>query len=65
MTKSEQACAYLESMARKSGGDVKVFQNAQGKFVMHKKGEPQRAAQVSLEEPRERFVATVKWLMEG
>ena len=65
MTKDERACAYLEAMATKAGGDVKVFTNAYGKFIMQKRGDPLRYIQVSLEETRESFERKVKWIMEG
>lgn len=65
MKKDEQACAYLEAMAKKAGGDVKIYTNANGKYMMQKRGDHMRSVQVSLEERREEFDRKVRWLMEG
>lgn len=64
MTKNEQICAYLESMAEKAGGDVRVY-CVGGKYFMHRKGNPDFAFRVSMEETREAFNDKVKILMEG
>lgn len=63
MTELERACEYLEAMAKKAGGDVKVFTNASGKYIMQRKGDPTKSVQVSLEEPREEFDRKVQRLM--
>ena len=65
MTESERACEYLEAMAAKAGGDVRVFTDANGKFLMHKRGKPEKSFKVKLDEPREKFNEKVKILMEG
>lgn len=65
MTEAERACEYLEAMAQKAGGDVKVFTDAKGAFIMHKRGIPQKSFKVSLEEKRESFDRKVRILMEG
>lgn len=65
MTRDERACAYLEAMAEKAGGDVRIFTNASGKYMMQKRGDHLRSIQVSLEETRESFNAKVKRIMEG
>lgn len=65
MTEADRACEYLEAMAAKVGGDVRVFSNDKGKFTMHKRGKPEKSFKISLDEPREKFNEKVKILMEG
>lgn len=65
MNRQEQVCAYLEAMAEKVGGDVKVYTNAEGKYMMQKRGDLSRSVRVSLDERREEFDRKVRWLMEG
>ena len=65
MSEAERACAYLEAMAAKVGGDVKVYINAKGKYMMQKRGAPQKSIRVKLDEPRESFDDKVRMLMEG
>ena len=63
MTEQERACEYLEAMAKKAGGDVKVHTNLYGAFVMQRTGDPTKSVVVSLEEPREEFDRKVQRLM--
>ncbi len=65
MSEVERVCAYLEAMAKKVGGDVQVYIQGKSKYMMHKRGEPQRAVRVKLDEKRESFDEKVRWLMEG
>ena len=64
MTETERICAYLEAMAEKAGGDVRVFSNGNGKYFMHRTGKSDVSFQVSMEETREAFNEKVKILME-
>ena len=65
MAKNEkQVCAYLENMAAKVGGDVRVL-NASGHLTMYRKGNFIEGVRVSLEDSKEVFNAKVKKLMEG
>ena len=69
MNEMERACEYLEAMAKKAGVEVLVMQSPiePGKFQIRRKGgyRPDRIVTVSMEEPRERFAAKVRGLMEG
>lgn len=65
MNKDERACAYLEAMAEKVGGDVRVFTNANGAYIMQKKGNTLRSVRVSLDDRREDFNRKVRMIMEG
>jgi len=64
---NKTACAYFEAIAAKVGGDVKVFQNAAGEFVMQRRdrmGAYGMSFKVSLEEKREIFERKVRALMK-
>lgn len=65
MSEVDRVCAYFEAMAAKVGGDVHVYIQGKSKYMMHKRGEPQRAVRVRLDEKRESFDEKVRWLMEG
>lgn len=60
--KAKQMCEYLENMAAKVGGDVRVL-NTGGHFTMYRKGDFINGVRVSMEESRESFNAKVKKLM--
>ena len=63
--KEKQMCAYLESMAAKVGGNVRVFKTDNDHFTMYRNGDFINGVRVSMEESREDFNAKVKKLMEG
>lgn len=68
MSEVERACAYLEAMAEKVGGDVKVFRNDRGAYIMQRSdalGAGAMSFRVKLDEPREKFNRKVQRLMEG
>ncbi len=64
MTNKEKLmCSYLESMAAKVGGNVRVFLNTIGHFMMYRNGDFINGVRVSMEDSREDFNAKVKKLM--
>lgn len=65
MAKNEkQVCAYLENMAAKVGGDVRVL-NTSGHLTMYRNGDFINGVRVSLDDTREVFAEKVRKLMEG
>ena len=61
--KEKMMCAYLEGMAAKVGGNVRVLKNANGHFVMYRNGDFIHGVRVSMEDSREDFNAKVRKLM--
>ena len=60
-----QICAYLESMAAKVGGNVRVYKNIHGDYTMHRVDCAWKSVRVSMDESRESFNDKVVKLMGG
>ena len=62
--KEKMMCDYLENMAAKIGGDVRVIKAASGHFMMYRNGDFIHGVRVSMEDSRDDFNAKVKKLIE-